>query len=115
LPSGRLVGTAIATVDRDQQRREQMKIRTSILAAGAVLAIAAPVAGAAVAQVPGEAAVYAQHHSSSTKPAKQVKATVKATLHTGYRVGNGVYGPYSYDPGRSTTKVAPAAFDRMAH
>ena len=89
-----------------------MKTWTSIVAASAVLAIAATAADSALAQIPGEASAYAQHHSISPKKLTTVKG---GALRTGYRVGNGVYGPYSYDAGRSATKVAPAAFDRMAH
>jgi len=89
-----------------------MKTWTSIVAASAVLAIAATAADSALAQIPREGPVYLQHQATATEKLTQVKG---GALRTGYRVGNGVYGPYSYDPGRAGTKVAPAAFGRMAH
>jgi hypothetical protein len=88
-----------------------MKTWTSILAAGAILAFAAPLGNAALRAIPdnADAVVRSSHSMASTtgKQLKNVKHVTKAK-HAAISVGNGVYGPYAYVPADSLPTVAKA-------
>lgn len=85
-----------------------MKTWTSILAAGAILALAAPVANGATSNIPGDAT---SGYETPTSRVPQVikpagKKITKKKSATAIKVGQ--YGQYAYVPGGSSPSVAKA-------